>query len=85
MDSNMSKMGSIKQKFPTMFKNGSAFYYAYIYSRIQYGIEVYGKASSTIMKTVQTQQNRALKIGHCITETVVHSLCPSIKILTFYK
>ncbi len=35
-----------------------ALYYAYIYSRIQYGIEVYGKASSTTMKTVQTQQNR---------------------------
>ncbi len=50
----------IKHKFPQIDK--ITLYYDYIYSRIQYGIEVYGKASSTTMKTVQTQQNRALKI-----------------------
>ncbi len=37
-------------------------YHAYIYSKIQCGIEVYGKASATTIKKVQTQQNRALKI-----------------------
>jgi len=37
-------------------------YYAYIYSKIQYGIEMYGRASTTTLKKVQTQQNRALKI-----------------------
>jgi hypothetical protein len=37
-------------------------YYAYIYSKIQYGIEAYGRATMTSLKKVQTQQNRALKI-----------------------
>ncbi len=37
-------------------------YYAYIYSKVQYGIEVYGRATITSLKNVQTQQNRALKI-----------------------
>ncbi len=37
-------------------------YHAYIYSKIQYGIEVYGKASATTIKKVQIHQNRALKI-----------------------
>ncbi len=50
----------MKHKVPQIDK--ITLYYAYIYSRIQYGIEVYGKASSTTMKAVQTQQNRALKI-----------------------
>ncbi len=36
--------------------------YAYIYSKIQYGIEVYGRANPSTIKKVQTQQNRALKI-----------------------
>ena len=34
----------------------------YIYSKIQYGIEVYGKACATNLKKVQVQQNRSLKI-----------------------
>jgi len=43
-------------------ENKATLYYAYIYSRIQYGIEVYGRADSTVIKKVQTQQNRSLKI-----------------------
>ena len=39
-------------------------YYAYIYSRIQYGIEMYGTASKKLMKKVQTKQNRAIKVLH---------------------
>jgi hypothetical protein len=50
----------IKHQVPQM--NKFIFYYAYIYSKIQYGIEVYGRAASTVLKKVQTQQNRALKI-----------------------
>ncbi len=37
-------------------------YYAYIYARLQYGIEVYGSASTSATKKLQTNQNRALKI-----------------------
>ena len=38
-------------------------YYAYIYSRIQYGIEMYGTASKKLIKKVQTKQNRAIKVS----------------------
>ncbi len=37
-------------------------YYAYIYSKIQHGIEVYGRANMTALKKVQTQQNRSLTL-----------------------
>ena len=37
-------------------------YYAYIYSKIQYGIEIYGLASSSQIKKIQTIQNKSLKI-----------------------
>ncbi len=45
--------------------NKTILYYAYIYiySKIQYGIEVYGRANKTVLKKVQTQ-NRSLKILH---------------------
>ncbi len=58
------------------------FYYDYIYSKIQYGIEVYGKASITALRKVQTQQNRAIKIlfnKDFLTPT--HSLHKDIDIL----
>ncbi len=37
-------------------------YYAYVYSRIQYGIEVYGHTSSQNLKQLQIVQNWTLKI-----------------------
>ena len=37
-------------------------YYAYTYSKIQYGIEVYSQASKKEIKKIQVKQNRALKI-----------------------
>lgn len=37
-------------------------YNAYIYSKILYGIEVYGRANQTTINKVQIQQNRSLKI-----------------------
>ena len=37
-------------------------YYAYVYSRIKYGIEVYGLATITRLKSIQVMQNRILKI-----------------------
>ncbi len=45
---------------PTKFRFD--LYYAYVYSKLAYGIEVYGHASNTSMKCLQVQQNRILKI-----------------------
>ena len=39
-----------------------SFYFAYIYSRIQYGIELYGSACQKSLKKIQIKQNRALKV-----------------------
>ena len=38
------------------------FYYAYFYSKIQYGIEIYGNASASTLDKIQKQQNRCRKI-----------------------
>ena len=42
-------------------KNKKQLYYAYVYSKIQYGIEVYGHAKTLYLRKIQTKQNRALK------------------------
>ena len=36
-------------------------YYAFVYSRISYGIEIYGMASASTLKPLQIMQNRILK------------------------
>ena len=38
-------------------------YYAFIYSRIKYGIELYGISSASNMNKVQVIQNKLLKIS----------------------
>lgn len=43
-------------------KEKKMLYYAYTYSKIQYGIEVYSQANKKDMKKIQVKQNRALKI-----------------------
>ena len=50
----------IKHKVPD--KNKLLLYNAYIYSKIQYGLEVFGSASATEISKIQTKQNTALKI-----------------------
>ena len=37
-------------------------YYAFIYSRIKYGIELYGSSSASNMNKVQVIQNKLLKM-----------------------
>ena len=37
-------------------------YFAYIFSRIQYGIELFSSSKKKDLKQVQTKQNRALKV-----------------------
>ena len=43
-------------------KNKLMLFSAYITSRIQYGIEIYSTANTKLIKSVQTLQNRALKV-----------------------
>ena len=37
-------------------------YYSFVYSRIAYGIEVYGSCNTTLLAKVQVMQNKLLKI-----------------------
>ena len=37
-------------------------YYSFVYSRIAYGIEVYGSCNSTLLTKIQVMQNQLLKI-----------------------
>ena len=37
-------------------------YHAYTYSKLLYGIEVYGQANKTTMQPLQIQQNRSIKV-----------------------
>ena len=43
-------------------KTAKITYYAHIYSRISYGIEVYGSASKNLLAKLQTLQNKLLKV-----------------------
>ena len=43
-------------------ENIKTIYYALIYSRIKYGISVYGQACETKLKRIQTLQNQLLKV-----------------------
>ena len=43
-------------------ENIKTIYYALIYSRIKYGISVYGQACNTKLKRIQTLQNQLLKV-----------------------
>lgn len=42
--------------------NKRKMFFAYFQSKAQYGIEIYGHAGSTIIKKLQTQQNKSIKI-----------------------
>ena len=37
-------------------------YYAYVYPYIQYGIEVYGNCGESVIRRIQVEQNKLLKI-----------------------
>lgn len=50
----------IKHQVPD--KNKINLFYAYIYSKINYGIEVYGAASKSQINKIQRLQNKAIKI-----------------------
>jgi hypothetical protein len=54
------KFKLISNLVPTACKK--QLYYAYIYSRVQYGIEVHGKAGKKHLKKIQVMQNHLLKM-----------------------
>ena len=64
-------------------------YYAFIYSRIKYGIEVYGSCSLNLKRKLQIIQNRLLKLAlkrHPRTGTnELHSQIKILKVEDIYK
>ena len=46
-------------------ENIKTIYYALVYSRIKYGLSVYGQACANKMKRIQTLQNQLLKVLSC--------------------
>ena len=64
------------------FKLARQLYFAFIYSRFKYGIEVYGNCSKTLMNKLQIVQNRLLKfLLKKSPSTRTHDLHYEIKIL----
>ena len=57
-------------------------YYAFIYSRIKYGIEVYGNCAQTSLHKIQILQNKLLKMIHSLNpRTGTNELHSMLKIL----
>ena len=50
-------------------KNKSELYYAFIYSKIQYGIETYGQAKASLIQKLQVKQSKAIEIPHDLEHT----------------
>ena len=61
---------SLRRYFPIFYnirsylniENCRSIYYAYIYSRMKYGIPIYGMANSGDLKQLQTLQNKLMKV-----------------------
>jgi hypothetical protein len=51
---------NLRYKITNEFKK--RLYYALVYSRISYGIELYGSCSKTLLNRVQTTQNKLIKV-----------------------
>ena len=70
-------------------KNKILLFNAYISSKIQYGIELYGRANPTLLNKIQIRQNRALKVLYnkdFLTPTnVLHSNFQILKVDDQYK
>ena len=47
---------------PVKLKKKTQLYYSFVYSRIAYGIKVYGSCNSTLLTKIQVMQNKLLKI-----------------------
>ncbi len=64
-------------------------FYAHVHSRIQYGIEVYGFASTKSIKEIQTMQNRILKNWYCLQwdkpTLALHSELEVLKVCDVFK
>ena len=61
---------SLRRYFPIFYnirsylqlENCRSIYYAYLYSRIKYGIPIYGMANAGDLKPIQTLQNKLMKV-----------------------
>ena len=64
-------------------------YFALIYSRINYGIEVYGKCAASYMSKIQTLQNKLMKMLlqlHYRTPTDdLHAMLNILKVNDMFK
>ncbi len=104
LDDKLNWKSHIQSILPSLVKTASAFkfishiiphkfktnlYYAYVYSKLAYGIEVYGHAAKTSLRPLQIQQNRILKIlfhRDWFTDTdVLHTNLNILKIKDIFK
>ena len=64
-------------------------YYAFIYSKIKYGMEVYGSCSSTNIGKIQTMQNKLmkllLKLRRMTPTNELHMYLNILKVSDIYK
>ena len=61
---NLVKYFGIFNKLEHIVKSGIArqLYFAFIYSRISYGFEIYGSCANGLLSKLQTLQNKLLKL-----------------------
>ena len=53
-----------KRSIAVSDENKSELYYAFIYSKIQYGIETHGQAKASPMQKLHLKQSKSIKILH---------------------
>ena len=62
----------IRNRIPNNCKH--QMYYAYVYSKIVYGVEIYGNTSKYQINKLQVLQNKALKLLHkTVIQAPIHS------------
>ena len=84
LDKSLNKYFGIfnKIKYRVTNKLARELYHAFLYSRIKYGIEVYGNCSANNIKTIQVTQNKLLKlISHNDRRTPTDEIHKTMNIL----
>ena len=88
---------SLKSLFPIFYnirkylsdEQVKALYYNLVYSRIKYGLVVYGSSDSSIIKPIQTLQNQLLKVltekPYRYSTNKLHNELKVIKVCDIYK
>ena len=69
--------------------NIKTIYFALVYSRIKYGISVYGQACESKLKRIQTLQNQLLKVlsskNYCFSTDMLHNEFELLKVKDIVK